>query len=73
MRDSSNQPHDEVAIPGGAIRVTYIAKGWTRRPCIRVQVRDADGHLKQGPDIPAEQLGEVLGKAVELAVLARGR
>ena len=70
QRDSSNQPYEEIPIPGGAVRVTYIEKGWTGGVCIRVQVRDGDGHLKQGPDIPVGQLGEVLGKAIELAVHA---
>ena len=65
--DSSNQHYVEIdMVNGERIRVTHVPDGWTGGAVVRVQIRDVSGHLRQGPDMPIENLGEVLQAMVEL-------
>ena len=65
--DSSGQPYIEVDMANGQqVRVTHVPEGWTGGAVMRVQIRVENGHLRQGPDIPLENLGEVLQAMVEL-------
>lgn len=64
--DSSNQRYQEIEIPGGFVRVTYINNGWADSPSVRVQICDESGHLRQGPEIPISVLKEVVGATVFL-------
>lgn len=65
--DSSNQHYVEIdMVNEQRIRVTRVPDGWTGGEVVRVQIRVENGHLRQGPDIPIENLGEVLQAMVEL-------
>jgi hypothetical protein len=65
--DSSNQKYIEVPTENGEkIRVTLIENSWATGPGIRIQVRNAEGHLRQGPEIPAAAIGKVVGAVVDL-------
>jgi hypothetical protein len=65
--DSVSQKYIDVPMDNGEkIRVTLIEHSWTSGPAIRIQVRDVGGHLRQGPEIPAADIGKVVGAVVEL-------
>jgi hypothetical protein len=64
--DSAGNRYIEKDMVSGKIRATYIEKGWSDIPSVRLQIRDEDGHLRQGPEIPVENLGEAVGAIVEL-------
>ena len=65
--DGSNQKDIEVPMDNGEkIRVTLIENSWATGPGIRVQVRNAEGHLRQGPEIPAAEIGKVVAAVVDL-------
>jgi len=62
--DSSQQRY--VDIPAGVgehVRVTFIPseKAGYERDSLRIQIRAADGKLRQGPEIPLDILTQVLG------------
>jgi hypothetical protein len=65
-KDTSGQKYEEIDIPGGKVRVTYIPHGWADSPSVRIQIRDATGHLRQGPEIPLSAIGGVVGAIVTL-------
>jgi hypothetical protein len=64
--DSKGNDYREIDIPGGNVRITYIQSGWADSPSVRIQIRDENGHLRQGPEIPLEAIGGVVGATVEL-------
>jgi hypothetical protein len=64
--DASSNSYIEIEIPGGKVRITYIQNGWADTPSVRIQIRDATGHLRQGPEIPIASIGEVVGAVVNL-------
>jgi len=64
--DSSGNRYEEIDIPGGHVRVTYIKEGWAENPSVRIQIRDNSGHLRQGPEVPIDRVGAVLGAVVNL-------
>jgi len=65
--DSSNQHYAEIDLVNEQrIRVTRVPDGWTGGEVVRVQVRTEHGQLRQGPDIPIENVGAVLQAMVEL-------
>jgi hypothetical protein len=66
QRDSSNQTYEEIEISSGFVRVTYVPNGWDDSPSVRIQIRDENGHLRQGPEIPISAVGGVLGAVVNL-------
>ncbi|HEX2203922.1 MAG TPA: hypothetical protein VHG91_11515 [Longimicrobium sp.] len=65
-QDSSGQEYEQVDIPGGKVRVTYIPHGWADSPSVRIQIQDESGHLRQGPEIPLSVIGDVVGSVVKL-------
>lgn len=64
--DSKGNDYCEVDIPGGNVRITYIQSGWAGSSSVRIQIRDEAGHLRQGPEIPLEAIGGMVGAVVEL-------
>lgn len=48
------------------VRVTYVKKGWPGGPTVRFQIRQKNGQLRRGPDVPLENMGEVMQAVVEL-------
>ena len=64
--DSSHNLYREVPISGGHVRVTYIESGWDGGPSVRIQIKDDNGHLRQGPEIPIISIGGVVGAVVEI-------
>lgn len=70
--DSSGQHYEEIAIPSGHVRVTYILHGWADQPSVRIQIRDETGHLRQGPELPLECIGGVVGAVVGLLTESSG-
>jgi hypothetical protein len=51
---------------GEKLRITHIPVCWTGSPGFRVQQVTATGHVKQGPEIPFNRLGDVVSEAVVL-------
>lgn len=64
--DGSGNRYIEKDMCSGKIRATYIESGWSGAPSVRLQIRDDSGHLRQGPEIPVENIGEAVGAMVEL-------
>ena len=64
--DSAENRYEEKDIPGGHVRVTYVAQGWNNTPSVRIQIREESGHLRQGPEIPIASVGGMVGAIVEL-------
>lgn len=65
--DRKGHAYQEVDMPNGSVRVTYIENGWAGSPAVRVQIRDDAGHLRQGPEIPLGTIGGVFGAIFDLA------
>lgn len=42
------------------VRVTYIKDSWAGKGSVRIQIRDCEGHLRQGPEFPAQVTCEVV-------------
>jgi hypothetical protein len=64
--DGSHQRYVDIPSHGGEhIRLTFISgeKAGYQRDSLRIQIRAADGHLRQGPEIPLDILIQVLGAA----------
>ena len=61
--DSSGQPYVEVPVGSERIRVTYVRarKAGYGVASIRIQIRDKSRHLRRGPEIPVESLGDMVG------------
>lgn len=71
--DSANNRFEEVNPGNGEkVRVTYVEDSWNGRAGLRIQIRDATGHLRQGPEIPKDNIPEVIAVAVQM-VIARQR
>lgn len=67
QRDGSGKSYIEIPLdPGGRIRVTLVEDSWVGGPAVRLQLRGDDGHLRQGPEIPAAAIGDVVGAVVQL-------
>ncbi|MCK5604888.1 hypothetical protein KAR91_23560 [Candidatus Pacearchaeota archaeon] len=66
MKDSADNRYIEKSIPNGNVRVTYVDQGWDNTPSVRLQIRESNGHLRQGPEIPIASVGELVGAIVEL-------
>ena len=64
--DSNNQAYIELPIDGGHIRLTLIPNGWHGAETVRLQIRDGNGHLRQGPEIPKSSLGAMYAATLEL-------
>ncbi len=66
--DSQGNRYIEVpfAAPGERIRITHVIESWSGDRGIRIQVRDENGHLRQGPEFEAERIGDVVSAALVL-------
>ena len=64
--DGSNQSFVEIPMDSGHVRVTLISNGWTGTEAIRISIKDENGHLRQGPEIPVGQVGELVKATIEL-------
>lgn len=66
-QDSTGKAYIEIPFdPGGRLRVTLVEDSWVDGPGVRLQIRGDDGHLRQGPEIPASVVGEIVGAVVQL-------
>lgn len=64
--DSKGHIFRKIEINGGFIRLTYIPYGWDNSPSIRVQIEENSGHLRQGPEIPVENFGQIYDESLKL-------
>ncbi|WP_423908249.1 hypothetical protein [Candidatus Spongiihabitans sp.] len=66
--DSSNQPYTAVECYNKHIRLTYVKNSGWKVPAVRIQVREGNGHLRQGPEIPVEIMGTVASSLIDLLI-----
>jgi hypothetical protein len=69
--DDSGQEYIEFSLASGSLRLTRIPEAWHGGTALRVQIREEDGHLRQGPDIPSDKLGEMFNAALKLLGVGR--
>jgi hypothetical protein len=64
-----------VEFPGPAedyIRITCVpATSYREEPHFRISVREAEGRVRQGPEIPVSRIGQLFQAMVELAAECR--
>ena len=66
-KDSSENTYIEVDMDNGEkVRVTHITKSWPGLGGLRIQIRDESGYLRQGPEIPADKIGDVVSGIINL-------
>jgi hypothetical protein len=66
-KDSSENKYIEVDMDNGEkVRVTHITKSWSGQGGVRIQIRDEGGHLRQGPEISAAKIGDVVAGIINL-------
>ncbi len=66
-KDSRDQKYIEVPWSDTeSLRVTHVPESWSGRGGIRVQVRQEDGHLRQGPEIPVDKVGDIVSAVINL-------
>lgn len=71
LTDSSGNEYIEIALANEEkIRVTMVPDSWTGGEGVRIQMRAVDGHLRQGPEIPASSVGDLV--AAVIALIRRG-
>ena len=67
--DSAEQPYVDVpTLVDERIRATFVKapKAGYKVDSIRLQIREANGHLRQGPDVPLESVGPLVSAMIEL-------
>jgi hypothetical protein len=65
--DGNGQKYIEVPLPNSEhVRTTLINDSWAGGPGIRVQIRQTNGQLRKGPEIPAAQVSQVVAAVIEL-------
>jgi hypothetical protein len=65
--DGSDQLYSEVLMNNGEfIRVTFIENGWSDQGAVRIQIQQEDKHLRQGPEIPLENIPELFGAITQI-------
>lgn len=65
-KDARGNPYQEVKIECGFVRVTLVSEGGAGTPSVRIQIRNDDGHLLQGPEVPLDAVGPMIGAIVAL-------
>jgi hypothetical protein len=65
-KDNSGQEYIEFALTSGSLRLTRVPEAWHGGTALRVQIREEDGHLRQGPDIPVGKLGQMFSATLKL-------
>ena len=48
------------------LRVTHVPDSWSGKGGIRIQVKQEDGHLRQGPEIPVDKVGDIVSAVINL-------
>lgn len=69
--DGSDQRYVEVDLPlKQKLRLTFIRSTWDDevQPGIRLQIRDEEGRLRPGPEVPINHLGAVASALVTILV-----
>lgn len=66
MQDQSGNSYREIPIESDALRLTFVPSGWNGKSSVRIQMKDASGHLRLGPEVPIARIGEVIVKLFEL-------
>jgi hypothetical protein len=69
--DDSGQKYIEFDLTSGSLRITRIPEAWHGGTALRVQIRQEDGHLRQGPDIPSGKLGKMFDAVLKLSGVGR--
>lgn len=67
--DSAGQPFVDVpTLADEHVRATFVSasKAGYKVDSIRLQIRDASGHLRMGPDVPLESVGPLVAAMIEL-------
>ncbi len=67
--DSAGQKYIDVpSLADECVRLTFIdkVKAGYKADSVRVQIRDASGHLRQGPEVPLESVGPLFSAMIEL-------
>lgn len=65
--DSKGNKFEEIKMENGEkVRATFIRESWSGQGGIRVQIRDENGHLRQGPEIPVDKIAEVVKSVISL-------
>jgi hypothetical protein len=65
--DSSGKRYIEVDLSNNErARLTLVPDSWGGQGGIRIQIRDATGHLRRGPEVPLAQVDEVVAGMLEL-------
>ncbi|MBF0430542.1 MAG: hypothetical protein HQK83_04645 [Fibrobacteria bacterium] len=69
QKDGKDNPIKEIQMDNGEkIRVTKVDNSWHNgQPAFRIQIREENGHLRQGPEVPVSYIQNVFGAVVELA------
>jgi hypothetical protein len=63
--DGSGKPYEEIDMGNGEqIRITFVNDSWSGQGGIRIQIRDENGHLRQGPEIPVEIIADVVRSVI---------
>jgi len=69
LTDSAGQPYvDTPTLADEHIRATLVKadRAGYGVESIRLQIRDATGHLRQGPEVPLESVGPLVSAMIEL-------
>lgn len=68
-KDSSDNSYSQVETENGeCIRLTLVPaiRAGYKHNSLRVQIRDAKGHLRPGPELPLNIIGEILREVIDL-------
>ena len=61
MPDSAGNLYKEILMSNNEkIRITLIKDSWDGDNGIRIQIREPNGHLRQGPEIPSSYVDELI-------------
>ena len=65
--DGTGKPYEEIEMGNGEqVRVTFVAGSWSGQGGVRIQIRDENGHLRQGPEIPVDIVADVVRSVIRL-------
>lgn len=68
QKDRANQSFTEIKLENDEyVRVTLVGQSWAGESGIRIQIRDLNGHLRQGPEIPISALGDTIAGIIKLS------
>ncbi len=72
--DSSKQSFIEIPMQNNEmVRITYIKDSWSGMGGVRLQIKESTGHLRQGPEIPVNIIGDVVSAVIKLIQLGKER